>query len=105
LRITGVTAEHAGVLLVSPEGGDVANFDNVVSYEWDPGRSGWVIQTRDIIDTTSLPILESVGAEPMFSFVFVPTPVPEPTTVLGFAAAVGLGGAWVRRRVRAWRAA
>jgi hypothetical protein len=102
LQIPGVTSEHAGVFLVSPEGGGTLNFDNVVSYEWDATRTGWVVQTRDI-DGASVPILESVGAEPMFSFVFVP--VPEPTTVLGYAAAAGLGGMWVRRQVRAWRAA
>jgi hypothetical protein len=102
LQIPGVTSENAGVLLVSPEGGGTLNFDNVISYEWDGARNGWVVQTRDI-DGVGLPILEAVGAEPMFSFVFVP--VPEPTAVLGFAAATGLGGMWVRRRVRAWRAA
>lgn len=75
LTIPGHT-EATGTLIISAEGGIPEagatpvpnNVDNVVSYEWNAGLGGWLIQSRDI---TAMPLED--GATPdedMFSFAF-----------------------------------
>ncbi len=70
IQVPGHSPE-TGTLLISPEGGATANFDNVVSYEWDPANERYVVESRDIIDGTTAPALQNGGAdEDMFSFAF-----------------------------------
>jgi hypothetical protein len=59
-----------GVLIVSAEGGQSQNQDNIVSYE--PDGDGWIIQSRDVPGDP--PALETPGggSEAVASFVFVP---------------------------------
>ncbi len=76
LKITG-GSPATGTLLVSPEGGTVNNMDNIVSYQWDATNSRYVIESRDIINDATLPVLQG-GAdaeEDMFSFAFFAAPV------------------------------
>ena len=54
-----------GVLIVSPEGGDGANQDNIMSYQ--ASGNTWIIQSRDIPGNG----LQTVGT-PLASFVFIP---------------------------------
>ena len=66
-----------GTLLISPAGGGTNTTDNIVSYQWDPGNNLWVIESRDIINTSTLPALEDGGSpgEDMFSFAFFGAPL------------------------------
>ncbi|WP_170266512.1 Ig-like domain-containing protein [Brevifollis gellanilyticus] len=66
-----------GTLIVSAEGGGTNNFDNIVSSQWDAINNRWVIESRDIVSTTALPVLENgaTAAEDMFSFVFFGAPI------------------------------
>ncbi len=60
-----------GTLLVSPAGGDANNTDNILSYEWDPVEEHWVIESRDIVNsTTTTPEDGATDDEDMFSFAF-----------------------------------
>lgn len=77
LKIKGLTPAH-GVLLVSPEGGMTDNQDNIVSYEVNAARDGWIIESRDLPavqqdDMSFLAPLESPGGgtEPVASFAFI----------------------------------
>lgn len=61
----------SGVLIVSPEGGGAQNSDNIVSYQAD--GAGWLIQSRDL---PNLPLnlqTPGNGADPVASFLFVPS--------------------------------
>lgn len=71
------SSPQTGTLLVSAEGGGTNNTDNIVSSQWDAVNNRWVIESRDIINTTALPVLENgaTGAEDMFSFVFFAAPI------------------------------
>lgn len=68
LSIPGHSPE-TGVLLVSPEGGESLNLDNIVTYE--PTGSDWLVQTRDLPGDP--PGLQNIGSQPAFSFAFFPT--------------------------------
>lgn len=63
-----------GVLLISPEGGFTQNRDNIVTYQMNDARDGWIIESRDLPGV--IPPLESPGTEPVASFVFIPGPTP-----------------------------
>lgn len=76
LTIPGMSPEK-GVLVVSPEGGGTNNTDNIVSYQWDAGNTLYVIESRDIVSTTAVPVLEdgATADEDMFSFAFFEAPI------------------------------
>ncbi len=59
---------NAGVLIVSTEGGQPLNRDNLVSYEGD--GDGWILEARDL--GTFPPPLESSTNEAVASFVYIP---------------------------------
>jgi len=71
LDIAGQTST-SGVLLISPEGMDNLNVDNIVTYQ--ASGTGWEIQTRDLTGTASdVPGLETItNPEAAFNFVFLP---------------------------------
>ncbi len=61
-----------GVLIISPEGGEDTNVDNIIAYQWDETRQGWVIQSRDLNGgTASMAGLQNLSADvPAYSFAF-----------------------------------
>ncbi len=63
-------SDQTGTLLVSPEGGESLNLDNFVNVDWEPAVDAWVVQSRDIRDTAS-PLLQNLGDQAAFSFVFL----------------------------------
>ncbi|MBA4150001.1 MAG: metallophosphoesterase [Verrucomicrobia bacterium] len=65
LTIPGQTPV-TGTLIISPEGGETSNRDNIVSYQAD--GDGWIIQSRDLPGTG----LQTPGTQPVASFVFIP---------------------------------
>lgn len=72
LQIPGHTPS-TGTLIVSPEGGDNYNVDNIVSAEWDAANSRWIIESRDLSGTApQSPGLQDMAtdAEDAFSFAF-----------------------------------
>ncbi len=74
LRIPG-HAPTNGVLIISPEGGQPGNQDNIVTYEPSAAGDSWIIESRDLPACT----LETPGggSESVASFVFIPVWVPE----------------------------
>ncbi|MFD2255588.1 Ig-like domain-containing protein [Luteolibacter algae] len=80
LTIPGQT-NTSGVLIISPEGDVTNNVDNVISYEWDPAGSHWVIESRDLSGNTNQPNLQNGATddEDMFSFAFFETDNEIPT--------------------------
>lgn len=80
LQIAGHTP-LTGVLVVSPEGGNNLNVDNVVTYQ--ANGSGFRVQTRDLTGL-GLQNLSPLATEPMASFVFLPLPklAPNSQTVI-----------------------
>jgi phospholipase C len=80
LVIPGVNPTN-GVLIVSSEGGDSVNGDNMVSYQVN--GDGWDIQTRDI--TTGYPpaLQQLPSTNDVASFVFIPAPAPRSLTWVG----------------------
>jgi len=64
----------SGVLILSPEGGASQNSDNIVSYQRD--GDGWLIQSRDL--PANPPPLQTPGggADPVASFIFIPSIAP-----------------------------
>jgi len=78
-----------GVLIISPEGGGTNTLDNIVSYEWDAVNSRWVIESRDLTDTSTLPGLQNgaTNGEDMFSFAFFASPNPAPVVAITAPAA------------------
>jgi autotransporter-associated beta strand protein len=75
LTITGQTNE-TGTLIISAEGGGSNNVDNIVSYEWDGVNNRWIIESRDLTDTSTVPSLQNMAnaAEDAFSFAFFQAP-------------------------------
>ena len=72
LQIPG-HSQSTGTLIVSPEGGDNYNVDNIVSAEWDAANSRWIIESRDLTGTApQMPALQNMAndAEDAFSFAF-----------------------------------
>jgi|GEM_PF-1960789 len=65
LSISGQSPE-SGVLIVSAEGGEQYNVDNIVSYQ--AVGDGWQIQSRDLPKMS----LQDCRKNPMFSFAFFP---------------------------------
>lgn len=74
LKVAGGGPDQ-GVLIISPEGGQPLNRDNIVTYQPNDARDGWIIESRDLPDA-SLPPLEDVGTEPVASFVYIPGSAP-----------------------------
>lgn len=74
LRIPGFNHTN-GVLIISPEGGDDTNVDNIIAYEWDETLDGWVIESRDLNGgTASPPGLQNLAANvDAYSFAFFST--------------------------------
>lgn len=58
----------SGTLIISPEGGDTRNLDNILSYQWD-AAGHWAIESRDL---TGLG-LQTPADQPAFSFAFIKT--------------------------------
>lgn len=81
LTISGHSSS-TGTLIVSPEGGDTNNTDNIISHQWDGANTRWVIQSRDI-PSSGLATLEdgATGAEDMFSFAFFVAPIPPEVSI------------------------
>lgn len=71
LDIAGQSAT-SGVLIISAEGMDNLNVDNIVTYQ--ANGSGWEIQTRDLTGSSAVvPGLQEVNQpEAVFNFVFIP---------------------------------
>ncbi|MGC4074816.1 MAG: Ig-like domain-containing protein [Nibricoccus sp.] len=80
LKIPGQTGS-TGTLIVSAEwggngsGGFGNMLDNIVSYEWDAVNTRWIIQSRDLTNATTAPVLQDGinGDEDVFSFAFFTT--------------------------------
>jgi len=73
LRIDGVTDGESGALLLSPEGGQPGNADNIIVAVWSDALAGYIVESRDI----PLMNTEQLAGEPMFSFAYIPvTPGP-----------------------------
>jgi len=68
LRIAGVTDPASGVLLVSPEGGEDRNADNVIVADWSAPLGAFVVESLDIPGMSP----QGLAGEPMFSFAWVP---------------------------------
>jgi hypothetical protein len=74
LKIPGHTP-GGGVLIISAEGGDNQNGDNIVSYQANASSDGWVIQSRDTpANGLQTPVGASGQPEAVASFVFIPVP-------------------------------
>lgn len=56
-----------GTLIVSPEGGDSLNVDNVLTAKWEPIIDKWTISSRDLPGLG----LQGLGSEFAFSFVLL----------------------------------
>ncbi len=96
LQIADVASADAGVLIISAEGGNGDNVDNIVTYEWSISDQGWLIQSRDL---NALNLENgSIGAD-IFSYAFVP--VPEPSLILGTSMLGMFAVSRLRRRLRA----
>ncbi len=69
-----------GTLIVSPEGGDNYNVDNIVSYGELADR--WIVESRDLGQEP--PVLQDMGSatERCFSFAFFPYPADPPPATL-----------------------
>lgn len=73
LSIPGHTPD-SGTLILTPEGGEVNNVDNLWSYEWDAANQRWEIHSRDINSAGGNPAptsFQNMPTEAAFSFVFV----------------------------------
>lgn len=71
LKIPGYSPSN-GVLIISAEGGGSYNVDNIVTYQTNTNGDGWIIESRDLPACD----LQSLGTEPVASFVFIPAPPP-----------------------------
>ncbi len=80
LSIPGVNPAN-GVLIVSAEGGDAINVDNMVSYQMN--GDGWDIQTRDITAGYPPALQQLPDTNDVASFVFIPAPPPRSLTWVG----------------------
>ncbi len=73
LQIEGVTDGESGALLLSPEGGEAGNADNIIVSQWSEDFAGYIVESRDIPAMNT----QALGGEPMFSFAYIPvTPGP-----------------------------
>ncbi|MDX1935166.1 MAG: hypothetical protein SFU56_21425 [Capsulimonadales bacterium] len=100
IRITGQT-DTTGTLIISPEGGESNNVDNIVTYEWNPGQNGWIVETRDLSATGAGANPQNLNAaEGAFSFAFfsnflearpfsLSATAPEPTSFLFLSLTLG----------------
>lgn len=66
--IDGVSDETVGAFLITPEGGESLNADNIVVCDWNGALGGFVVETRDIPGMSP----QGLGGEPMFSFAYIP---------------------------------
>ncbi len=83
LQIPGHT-DASGTLVVTPAGGITNNRDNIVSHTWDATNHRWIIESRDLINNASPPVLEDMAdaEEDVFSFAFfVVDPTNPPPTL------------------------
>ncbi|WP_367872766.1 Ig-like domain-containing protein [Luteolibacter sp. Populi] len=72
LQIPG-QSQATGTLIVSPEGGDANNVDNIVAAAWDAPNSRWIIESRDLSGVApQTPGLQDMARvdEDVFSFAF-----------------------------------
>ena len=70
LEVDGYNHNNA-TLIVSPEGGDTFNIDNILSAEWSTRDQHWEIQSRDLVSVG----LQDVNiGEPSFSFAVIARP-------------------------------
>ncbi|WP_193211413.1 Ig-like domain-containing protein [Luteolibacter marinus] len=72
LSIPGQSAA-TGTLIVSPEGGDTNNVDNILSAAWDEIAGHWIIESRDLTGVApQVPALQDMARpdEDAFSFAF-----------------------------------
>lgn len=67
LGVSGHTSA-TGTLIVSAEGGDGNNADNIVTSEWDADNGRWIIESRDLPAAALQNMAE--GTEDVFSFAF-----------------------------------
>jgi hypothetical protein len=73
LQIEGVSDGESGALLLSPEGGEPGNADNIIVSQWSDEFAGYIVESRDIPTMNT----QALGGEPMFSFAYIPvTPGP-----------------------------
>lgn len=80
LSIPGVNPTN-GVLIISAEGGDSVNVDNIVSYQLN--GDGWDIETRDITTGFTPALQQLPSTNDVASFVFIPAPPPRSLTWVG----------------------
>lgn len=73
----------SGTLIVSPEGGETYNRDNIVNYEWDATLNGWVIESRDLPNASLQGDANATWSnQRAFSFAFFAgSPIPEPAAL------------------------
>lgn len=74
-------SDQTGTLVVSPEGGDTNNIDNILATAWDADESRWVIESRDLNGIPpQIPALQDMSrnAEDVFSFAFFSAGVEAP---------------------------
>jgi hypothetical protein len=72
LKMIGYAANQ-GVLIISAEGGESYNQDNMVSYAAFSNNTAWTIQSRD---TPGASLQSPSAAEGVVSFVFIPLATP-----------------------------
>lgn len=83
-------SEASGTLIVSPEGGDDYNVDNIVAAAWDPANGRWIIESRDLTGVApQSPALQNMARpdEDAFSFAFFATGQSQPPTIAATAPA------------------
>ncbi len=69
LKIPGYFTTN-GVLILSAEGGVSYNVDNIVTYEANANKDGWIIESRDLPACN----LQTPTGEAVASFAFIPAP-------------------------------
>lgn len=83
LQIPG-HSEATGTLIVSPEGGDANNVDNIVAAAWDPANGRWIIESRDLTGVApQTPALQNMARadEDAFSFAFFSVAPSQPPAI------------------------
>jgi hypothetical protein len=77
-------SEATGTLIVSPEGGDANNSDNIVAAAWDPANGRWIIESRDLTGIAAqAPALQNMARadEDAFSFAFFSVGSSQPPAI------------------------
>ncbi len=69
LKVPGYFTTN-GVLILSAEGGGTYNGDNIVTYEANTTKDGWIIESRDLPACN----LQTPTGDSVASFVFIPAP-------------------------------